>query len=49
VKKHSVIRINDFSVVVHEKALLGYVFFLRSYVVVKKVVDDDAYDRWLME
>jgi hypothetical protein len=49
VKKHSVIRIDDFSVVVHEKALLGYVFFLRSYLVVKKVVDDDAYDRGLME
>ena len=49
VKKHSVIRVDDFSIVVHEKALLGYIFFLRSYVVVKKVVDDDACNRWIME
>ena len=49
VTKHSVIRIDDFSIVAHEKALLGYVFFLRSYVAVKKVVDDNACNRWLME
>jgi hypothetical protein len=49
VTKHSVIGIDDFSIVAHEKALLGYVFFLRSYVAVKKVVDDDACNRWLME
>jgi hypothetical protein len=47
VRKHSVIRVDDFSVVLHKKAPSGYLFFLRSFVVVKKDVDDDAYERWL--
>jgi hypothetical protein len=46
--KHSVmIRADDFSVVLHKKAPSGYLFFLRSFVVSKKDVDDDAYERWL--
>jgi hypothetical protein len=49
VKKHSVIRLDDFSVVVHKKSASGYLFFLRSYLVVKKTIDDDAYERWRME
>ena len=46
VKKHSVIRLDDFTVAVREGAPSGYHFFIRSYVVVKKSVDDDAYERW---
>ena len=49
VKKHSVIRLDDFEVVAHEKAISGYVFFLRNYTVVKKDVDDEAYQRWITE
>jgi hypothetical protein len=49
VKKHSVIRLDDYSVVLHSKAPSGYLFFIRSYVVVKKDVDKDAHDRWLSE
>jgi hypothetical protein len=47
VKKHSVIRLDDCSVVKHEKAASGYVFLIRSYQVIKKDVDKDAYERWL--
>jgi hypothetical protein len=46
VKKHSVIRLDDFSIVAHKKAPNGYILFIRSYYVVKKVVDNDAYQRW---
>jgi hypothetical protein len=49
VKIHSVIRLDDYSVVVHEKAPSGYLLFIRSYVVVKKDVDRDAYQRWVLE
>jgi hypothetical protein len=49
VKKLSVIRLDDFSVVAHEKAPAGYLIFIRSYDVVKKDVDHDVYDRWRME
>ena len=49
VKKHSVIRLDDFLVVPHKKALSGYIFFIRNYLVVKRDVDQDAYDRWLLE
>lgn len=49
VKKHSVIRLDDFSVVVHSKSPLGYIFFLREYQVIKKDVDKDAYERWLVQ
>jgi hypothetical protein len=49
VKKHSVIRLDDFSVVKHEEAASGYVFFIRSYQVIKKDVDEDAYERWLFD
>ena len=48
VKKHSVIRLDDFSIVLHKRSASGYLFFLRSYVVVKKTIDDNAYDRWRM-
>jgi hypothetical protein len=47
VKKHSVIRLDDFSVVLHERAPDGYIVFIRSYQVVKKEVDDEAYQRWV--
>jgi len=49
VKKHSVIRLDDFSVVVHPKGAGGYLLFIRSYHVVRKDVDQDAFDRWQME
>jgi hypothetical protein len=49
VKKLSVIRLDDFSVVAHQKAPAGYLIFIRSYDVVKKDVDHDVYDRWRME
>lgn len=49
VKKRSVIRVDDYSVVRHENAVSGYVVFLRSYLVVKKEVDEEAYHRWLRE
>jgi hypothetical protein len=49
VKKHSVIRLDDFSVVAHDKAKYGHVFFVKSYQVVKKDVDDDAYERWITD
>jgi len=49
VKKHSVIRLDDFSVVPHKKASSGYLLFIRSYLVVKKDVDKEAYQRWLLE
>ena len=49
VKKHSVIRLDDFSVVVHNKSPSGYLLFIRSYLVIKKTVDDDAYERWRTE
>lgn len=49
VKKLSVIRLDDFSVVAHKQALDGYVFFVRNYHVVKKDIDNDAYQRWIME
>jgi hypothetical protein len=48
VKKHSVIRLDDFSVVAHKKSLAGYLVFIRSYHVIKKDVDSDAYERWIM-
>lgn len=49
VKKHSVIRVDDFSVVPHKKASSGYLIFIHSYLVVKKIVDDDACERWRQE
>jgi len=49
VKKRSVIRLDDFAVVAHQPAKSGYVFFLRSYTVVKKDVDIEAYQRWITE
>jgi len=49
VKKHSVIRLDDFSVVVHKKSASGYLFFIRKYLVVKKTIDDGAYERWRTE
>jgi hypothetical protein len=49
VKKHSVIRLDDFSVVPYQKASTGYLFFIHSYQVVKKDVDLDAYQNWIME
>ena len=50
VKKHSVVRLDDFSVVVpHEPAVDGYIFFIRSYSVVKKDVDLGAYGRWILD
>ena len=49
VKKHSVIRLDDFSVVVDKRSPRGYLFFVRKYLVVKKTVDNDAYERWRME
>jgi hypothetical protein len=48
VKKHSVIRVDDFSVVIHESSPGGYILFIRSYQVVKKNVDDEAHQRWVM-
>jgi hypothetical protein len=39
----------DFKVVVHPPAPAGYVILVRSYDVVKKDVDEDAYERWLLE
>lgn len=48
VKKHSVIRLDDFSVVVHQKAPCGYLLFIRSYKVVKKDVDQHAFEQWIM-
>ena len=49
VKKLSVIRLDDYSVVRHKNALSGYCFFIRSYLVVKKDVDKQAYERWRMD
>jgi hypothetical protein len=49
VKKHSFIHLDDFSIVAHEKATDGYVVLIRNYHVVKKDVDDDAYQRWITE
>jgi hypothetical protein len=49
VKKHSVIRLDEFSVVRHQPAAGGYVLLIRSYHVVKKDVDQQAYDRWIMD
>ena len=49
VKKLSVIRLDDFTVVAHQQASSGYFVFIRSYQVVKKDVDHEAYDRWRME
>ena len=49
VKKRSVIRLDDFEAVAHEKGKSGYVFFLRNYTVVKKDVDDEAYERWITD
>jgi hypothetical protein len=48
-QKRSVIRLVDFKVVVHPPAPAGYVILIRSYDVVKKDVDEDAYERWLLE
>jgi hypothetical protein len=49
VKKYSVIRLDDYSVVAHKKAPSGYLFFIRSYQVVKKEVDKTAYESWILE
>jgi hypothetical protein len=49
VKKHSVIRLDDFSVVAHKKALSGFHIFIRSYLVVKKDIEIEAYQRWNLE
>ena len=49
VQKLSVIRLDDYSVVAHKNAPLGYLLFIRSYIVVKKDVDEEAYNRWSLE
>jgi hypothetical protein len=49
VKKHSVIRLDDYSVLAHNNAPHGYLLFIKNYHVVKKVVDDDAYHRWITD
>jgi hypothetical protein len=49
VKKHSVIRLDDFSVVLHNQAPSGYLVFIRSYLVVKKDIKMTAYQRWILE
>jgi hypothetical protein len=49
VKKHSVIRLDDFTVVPYEKASTGYLILIRSYQVLKKDVDKDAYHNWIVE
>ena len=49
VKKCSVIRLDDHSVVAHKKAPSGYLFFISSYQVVKKEVDKTAYESWILE
>ncbi len=46
VKKHSVIRLDDFTVVPYNKASTGYLILIRSYQVLKKDVDEDAYQKW---
>jgi hypothetical protein len=46
--KKSVIRLDDFSVVAHEKAPDRLFDFIRV-MMVKKDVDHDVYDRWRME
>lgn len=46
VKIHSVIRLDDFTLVVHKKAPSGYLLFIGSYLVVKKDVDMEACKRW---
>jgi hypothetical protein len=48
-KKLSVIRLDDFNAVAHDKSPSGHVFLIRSYLVVKKDVDEDAYLRWRTE
>jgi hypothetical protein len=51
VKKLSVICLDDFWAISDEKSFektgTGYHFFIRSYRVVKKDVDEVAYNRWL--
>ena len=47
VKKHSVICLDDFSVVRNEQSETGYIFFLKKYAVIKKNVDEEAYRRWI--
>ena len=49
VKVNSVIRLDDFSVVAHQKAPSGYLLFVRSYHAVKKNVDKDACERWMLD
>ena len=49
VKKRSVIRVDDYSVIRHKTAVSGYVLFLPSYLVVKKDADEEACQRWLRE
>jgi hypothetical protein len=49
VKKHSVIRLDDFSVVPYDKASIGYLFFIHSYQVVKKDIDLDSYENWIID
>jgi hypothetical protein len=49
VKMHSVIRLDDFEIVLHQPAPTGYLVFLRSYHVVKKDVDPDAFHRWYFD
>jgi hypothetical protein len=47
-KKYSVIRLDNFGVLADPKASSGYVFLIRSYQVVKKDIDEEAYRRWAM-
>jgi hypothetical protein len=47
-KKYSVIRLDDFGVLADPKASSGYVFLIRSYQVVKKDIDEEAYHRWAL-
>ena len=48
-KKLSVIRLDDFHAVAQDKSPSGHVFLIRSYLVVKKDVDEDACLRWRTE
>jgi hypothetical protein len=44
-KKFSVIQLDDFNAIADNKSPSGSVFLIRSYLVVKKEVDEEAYHR----
>jgi hypothetical protein len=48
-KKFSVIRLDDFNAVEDNKSPSGSVFLIRSYLVVKKEVDEEVYHRWMSQ